>query len=173
MVVTPVNDLTTYIPSTTSSGMGISIRTISIPVEIIIVYNILCIRNVGSALGGRTPYVLCIYIPRAPISIYAGYRWPPVFDVKTDQTRSLTIELVYTYISPKSRRVSVKAISYIHPRYAKKWSSKNLRCRQKYIHLDLPSHHPTSSFFPAHSAWFPGRLFVYLPGKWGESPIIH
>ena len=98
MVNTTVNDLTTYIPSTTSVGMGISIRTLSVSVGIVVIYNILCIRNVGSALGGRTPYAYRIYIPRAPISIYAGYGGTPVFDVKTDQTRSLPIDLVYTYI---------------------------------------------------------------------------
>ena len=123
MVNTTVNDLTTYIPQyQIYMVLGISIRTLSVSVGVVVVYNILCIRNVGSALGGRTPYEYRIYIPRAPISIYAGYGGTLVFDVKTDQTRSLPIELVYTYISPKSRCVSVKSISYIPPRYAKKRS---------------------------------------------------
>ena len=98
MVITTVNDLIIYDSSTASVGTGISICTLSVPVEIVVIYNILCIRNVGSALGGRTPYDVRIYIPRAPISIRAGYRGPLVFDVKTDQTQSLPIDLVYTYI---------------------------------------------------------------------------
>jgi len=84
-----------------------------------------------SMVVGRRTYAVCnIYIPRAPISIYTWGRGTPGLDVKTDRKRSLPIEHVYTYIPPKMGFVSVKSISYISPRYAKKRSEKNLPGRQ-------------------------------------------
>ena len=63
-----VNDLTTYDSSTTSVGTGISIRTLSIPVEGVIIYNI------GSCAAVRTPaYAYISHVRRYPyIRGYAG-----------------------------------------------------------------------------------------------------
>ena len=61
MVVTPVNDLTTNEPSTTFVGIGISIRTLSVPVEVVVLYNI------GSCAEVRTPaYAYISHVRRYP-----------------------------------------------------------------------------------------------------------
>ena len=66
--------------------------------------------------GGRTYGIYIMYRPRAPISIYTGGGGTPGLDVKTARKRSLPIDLVYTYISPKLRCVFQIAFSYIYPR---------------------------------------------------------
>ena len=61
MVVTPVNVLTTYEPSTTFVGTGISIRTLSVPVGVVVLYII------DSWAAVRTPaYAYISHVRRYP-----------------------------------------------------------------------------------------------------------
>ena len=100
----PVNELTTYDSSTTSVGIGVFIRTLTVPylllLPIIYMHIIMIQQAVVYSIpwGGRTYGICNIYIPRAPISIYTGVCGTPGLDVFRDRTRSLPIEHVYTYI---------------------------------------------------------------------------
>ena len=65
--ISKYTDLTTYGSRTTSNGMGISIRTLSIPVGGVIIYNI------GSCAGvRRTYYAYISHVRRYPYTRGTG-----------------------------------------------------------------------------------------------------
>ena len=86
--------------------MGIFIRTLTVPYLLLLpiyyMYMIMIQQSVlySMVVGRRTYAGVCMYRPRAPISIYTWGRGTPGLDVKTDRKRSLPIEHVYTYIPP-------------------------------------------------------------------------